>query len=214
MELFGLSSMAPQIKKRHIRFMAEKKSPNPNSWVDKYSDYLYRYAITRVNNTAVAQDLVQETFLSALKAYKNFDGKSSERTWFISILKHKIIDHYRKKSRKAKYFDEPSGTASDDDFENNGFWKLENAPADWGASPEEALQQKEFMHVLADCLAHLPERIAAVFTLREMEDVESRRICKELNISASNLWVMLHRARQKLRKCLELNWFSSAAQDA
>jgi RNA polymerase sigma-70 factor (TIGR02943 family) len=193
--------------------MPEKPKPNPNTWVDKYSDFLYRYAMSRVNNIAVAEDLVQETFYSALKAFANFDGKSSERTWFVSILKHKIIDFYRKKSRQAKYFDEPAGNEPSDDYEENGFWKLENAPADWGDRPEEALHQKEFLLILEECLTDLPQKIAAVFTLREMEGIESKNICKELNISASNLWVMLHRARQQLRKCLELNWFGSTEME-
>jgi len=189
--------------------MPENKHPQTAHWVDDYSDYLYRYALMRVNNTAVAEDLVQETFLSALKAYANFDGKSSEKTWFVSILKHKIIDHYRKKSRKAKYFQEPTADDSSSDFGENGFWKLENAPADWGGSPEEALHQKEFLHILKECLTFLPDKIATVFALREMEGLESNYICKELDISASNLWVMLHRARKQLRKCLETNWFGS-----
>ena len=193
--------------------MPEKQTPQPDNWVDLFSDFLYRYAMSRVNNVAVAEDLVQETFLSALKAYTNFDGNSSERTWFVSIIKHKIIDYYRKKSRQAKYFEEPSDVESSDDYEDNGFWKLENAPADWGDRPEEALQQKEFLLILEECLSNLPEKIASVFTLRELEGIESKNICKELSITASNLWVMLHRARQQLRKCLELNWFSSTKMD-
>ncbi len=189
--------------------MPEKPTPHPDQWVDLYSDFLYRYALSRVNNKTVAEDLVQETFFSALKAYSNFDGKSSERTWFVSILKHKIIDHYRKKSRHAKYFDDPGVDDSFGDFEKNGFWKLDNAPAEWGDRPEDALHQKEFLQILRECITHLPEKIAAVFTLREMEGVESNDICKELGITSSNLWVMLHRARRQLRKCLEINWFGS-----
>lgn len=183
-------------------------TPQPELWVEQYSDFLYRYAYSRVNDVTTAEDLVQETFLSALKAYDNFDGKSSERTWFVSILKHKIIDHYRKKSRTAKYFQEPPV----DDFSNfdeNGYWKIDNAPADWGDHPEAMLHQNEFMLILRDCIRALPEKIAAVFTLREMEGIDSKDVCKELDITSSNLWVMLHRARNQLRKCLEVNWFTA-----
>ena len=125
-------------------------------------------------------------------------------------MKHKIIDHYRKKSRTAKYFEEPGVDEKSDDYSENGYWKIDNAPADWGDQPEDALHQKEFMLILRDCLQALPEKIAAAFSLREMEGIESNDICKELDITSSNLWVMLHRARHQLRRCLEINWFSEA----
>ncbi len=184
--------------------MPNDQKPNPDLWVDLYGDYLFRYAQSRVNASAMAEDLVQETFLSALHSYANFDGKSSERTWFVSILKHKIIDHYRKQGRQAKYFESPGVS---EDFQENGFWKLDQAPGDWGEHPEEQLQQKEFILILRECLKALPKKIAAVFTLKEMEGLDSKSICKELDITSSNLWVMLHRARHQLRKCLDMNWF-------
>ena len=184
--------------------MPNHQKPNPDLWVDLYGDYLFRYAQSRVNDSAMAEDLVQDTFLSALHSYANFDGKSSERTWFVSILKHKIIDHYRKQGRQAKYFESPDVSK---DFQENGFWKMDQAPGDWGEHPEEQLQQKEFILILRECLNALPKKIAAVFTLREMEGLDSTSICKELDITSSNLWVMLHRARHQLRKCLDINWF-------
>ncbi len=188
--------------------------PQPEKWVEHYSDFLYRYAYSRVNDQTMAEDLVQETFLSALKAYDNFDGKSSERTWFVSILKHKIIDYYRKKSRTAKYFQDPGVNEGADDYDDNGYWRLEHAPADWGNHPEDVLHQKEFMLILRECISALPEKIAAVFTLREMEEIDSKDICKELDITSSNLWVILHRARNQLRKCLEINWFAADVESA
>jgi RNA polymerase sigma-70 factor (ECF subfamily) len=187
------------------------KTPQPEKWVELYSDYLYRYAYSRVNNSTTAEDLVQDTFLSALKAYDNFDGKSSERTWFISILKHKIIDFYRKKSRTAKYFHDP-GMDTTSDYAENGYWKMEHAPADWGHHPEDILHQNEFLLILRECIGALPEKIASVFTLRELEGIASKEICKELNITPSNLWVILHRARHQLRRCLDVNWFEAENQ--
>lgn len=193
--------------------MPNTPKPNPDVWVDQYGDYLFRYAQSRVNDTATAEDLVQETFLAALRTYANFDGKSSERTWFVSILKHKIIDFYRKQGRRSKYFESPGVDDSSEDFQENGFWKLDNAPGDWGEHPEEELHQKEFIEILRACLKALPKKIAAVFTLREMEGMDSKSICKELEITSSNLWVMLHRARHQLRKCLDVNWFGSLGED-
>lgn len=190
----------------------QKKKPQPEKWVELYADYLYRYALSRVNDSKAAEDLLQETFLSALKAYNNFDGKSSERTWFVSILKHKIIDFYRKKSRTAKYFEKPDSGDSSESYNEKGYWKMDNAPAEWDTHPDTALSQKEFMQILRECIKALPQKIAAVFTLREMEGVESRDICKELDITASNLWVMLHRARNQLRRCLEVNWFTAETE--
>lgn len=184
-------------------------TPQPDQWVEQYGDFLYRYAYSRVNDITMAEDLVQETFLSALKSYDNFDSKSSERTWFVSILQHKIIDFYRKKSRTAKYFSEPIAVDDSTDYNEKGYWKMENAPADWGDHPEEAAEQNEFLLILHECIKALPKKIAAVFTLREMEDIDSKAICKELNITSSNLWVMMHRARNQLRKCLEINWFAA-----
>ena len=193
--------------------MPNAPKPNPDVWVDQYGDYLFRYAQSRVNDTATAEDLVQETFLAALRTYANFDGKSSERTWFVSILKHKIIDFYRKQGRRSKYFESPGVDDSSEDFQENGFWKLDNAPGEWGEHPEEELHQKEFIEILRACLKALPRKIAAVFTLREMEGMDSKSICKELEITSSNLWVMLHRARHQLRKCLDVNWFGSLGEE-
>jgi RNA polymerase sigma-70 factor (ECF subfamily) len=170
---------------------------------------LFRYAYLRVNDRQTAQDLVQETFLSALKSLPSFKGKSSIRTWLVTILKHKIIDSYRRTQSRSEHPSED--TDPDSDFKSQGWWKgqwiEEHAPSDWGFQPETSIQQSEFIAILLQCLAALPKRMAAVFSLREMDGLKSQEICKELDISSSNLWVMLHRARYDLRRCLEQNWF-------
>jgi RNA polymerase sigma-70 factor (TIGR02943 family) len=177
---------------------------NPDDWLEKYGDLLFRYAIVRVNDQTVAEDLVQETFLSALKAYSNFKKKSTLGTWLVSILKHKIIDHYRSSQRK----DEINISPPEDAFQENGFWDLQKAPRDWGDHPEKAIEQQEFQKILQLCFSYLPERMAQILSMRSFDGVESDKICKILNISLSNLWVLLHRARAQLRRCLEENWFS------
>jgi len=182
----------------------KKYKVNPDSWIGEHGDYLFRFALFRVNNRQAAEDLVQETFLAALKAIDSFKGWSSERTWFTSILKRKIIDRYRKSS--ADQMTVPLDN-EDEDFLENGHWNPARAPKDWGSAPDDPLHQHEFMHILKKCISAIPKKIASVFTMKEIEDIKSEQICKELKISSSNLWVMLHRARTQLRRCLELNWF-------
>jgi len=183
---------------------------NAENWVDMHVDFLYQYALPRLgNDSQLAEDLVQDTFLSALKSSSNFQGKSSQRTWFVSILRNKITDYYRK--NKDKIFEQT-------DFQNEEFiesglqkgqWKEEFAPADWGKVPDISFELKEFNIILDKCLNVLPQNLSSVFVLRELESWETEKICKEMSITSSNLWVILHRARTQLRRCLELNWLDA-----
>lgn len=179
----------------------------PETWVDRHGDFLYRYALSRVRDPAVAEEVVQEAFLSAIGAQERFDGRSSLRTWLTGILRHKILDHHRRISRK--YARE---TSLDSDrfnpsemFDSRGEW-IEK-PGIWAEAPEQLYDRGEFMTVLAGCISAMPDRLASVFTMKEMEGEESEKICKDLEVSANNLWVMLYRARQSLRRCLGKNWF-------
>lgn len=184
---------------------------NPELWVDQHGDFLYQYALSRLGNDSQhAEDMVQETFLSALKTPAKHQGKSAERTWFVSILRNKIIDHYRK--NKGNLFEQT-------DYQNEEFiesgpqkgqWKEEFAPADWGTAPDKVFEQAEFSGIFRKCLKALPQNLSTVFALRELDGLDTEYICKEMTISSSNLWVMLHRARTSLRRCLELNWIGSA----
>lgn len=184
----------------------------PETWVDQHGDCLFRYALMRVRNETVAEEIVQETFLAALKSYSAFDGKSSERTWLTGILKHKMIDHFRKCSRQIA-FDSLDGlpVESSDLFQKNGEWvdhfDFDRGPIDWGTNPARIFEDSQFQQTFQQCLLHLPDRLSAAFTLREMEELSSEDVCKVLGISTTNLWVMLHRARAQLRKCIEYSWF-------
>ena len=176
-------------------------------WLDEYGYYLYRFALARVNRPQIAEDLVQETLLSALKGQKEFKQRSSVRTWLTSILRNKIIDYYRKNANRS----EQSWTGNDDEdsdpaFDDHGRWIPERAPQDWGEQPEKLFGQQEFLRVLKACLKLLAGLSARVFTLREIDGWESEMICRELAITPSNLWVLLHRARKSLRGCLEKAW--------
>lgn len=167
---------------------------------------MYRYVLARCSRADVAENLVQEAFVSALRSKDSFSGRSSERTWLMGILKHKLMDYYRTKSRERPV-DDIDAMPEDvgELFERNGKWK--QGPADWGQAPEKALANTEFREILGECLGHLPVRQAAVFSMREVDGLETDEICKELDVTETNLWVMMHRARARLRLCLEVNWF-------
>ncbi len=180
---------------------------DPNTWIDKYSDYLFNYAIVRVNNHDLAKDLVQETFFAGLKSAKNFEGKSTERTWLISILKRKIIDYYRKINSKKGQAEVRMNFY--DDGDNEGSWIEERVPQSWDNEAEKSIESVELSDQIDDCIDHLPERYAMVFRMKTIQEFDTEEICKELDITPSNLWVMIHRARTQLRKCLEDNWFNN-----
>ncbi len=179
---------------------------DPEKWLEKYGDLLYRFSVVRVGDRAVAEDLVQETLLSAFEAREQFHGLSSEKTWLIGILKHKIADYFRRTSREIQAADE-AGQRSGDEieiFDRRGHWKT--GPEKWKGTPEKILEDKEFWKVLHHCLDGLSPNAKRAFVLREMDGMESGEICKVLGISPTNLWVTLHRARSSLRRCMELNW--------
>jgi RNA polymerase sigma-70 factor (TIGR02943 family) len=184
-------------------------------WVDDHGECLYRYALVRVRKAEVAEDLVQETFLAAVRGYEQFGGRSSERSWLVGILKNKIVDHFRKLGRETSFTEvEFLSDEFSEKFVSLGFWNHDLGPHEWKPEPDEVMHRAEFWQVMRNCLAKLPEKIRAVFTMREMDDVPSRDVCTMLSISDSNLWVMLHRARMALRECLEMNWFDTPAGGA
>lgn len=191
--------------------MNEKDSPNPiynpELWVDRYGDYLYRFAISRIKDPTVAEDLVQETFLAALRGLKNFKNRSAARTWLTAILKHKIVDFLRKQNREHAVEDIEIASDSDDGFfKSDGHWKIK--PGKWDINPDKIFEQREFLDILEGCLSDLPERLARAFVLREMEGLSTAELCEALDITATNSWVMLYRARGQLRDCLEIKWFN------
>ena len=185
---------------------------NPLKWVDNYGDYLYNYAFARIRDKSTAEELVQETFLSALKKQASFSHKSSFKTWLTSILKNKIIDHFRKTTKSAQVeFNEELYNETEIVFYQEGtwkdFWNIKRDPILWKDTPLDNLEKKEFWDIFHQCLDALPDQLKAIFTLREMEDLPTEKICKELNISSSNIWVIMHRSRKQLRRCLEINWY-------
>jgi RNA polymerase sigma-70 factor (TIGR02943 family) len=197
------------------RGAAALAATDPERWVDDHGDVLYRYALARVRKPEIAQDLVQETLLAAVRSHERFAWQSSVRSWLCGILKHKLGDYYRKVGRETPFTDlEFLSDECAEKFVPEGYWVHMNGPKEWKPDPDEVMHRDEFWKTMRDCLSKLPERVATVFMMREMDEVESKEICATLSISDSNLWVMLHRARMALRECLAVNWFENPeAQD-
>ncbi|HQU81492.1 MAG TPA: sigma-70 family RNA polymerase sigma factor [Pyrinomonadaceae bacterium] len=188
---------------------------DPSVWVDEHGDFLYAFAFSRVRDQWLAEDLVQETLLAAMKSKNSFRENSSERTWLCGILKHKIIDVFRQKSRETELTDEEADMSSYDYlFREEGVWKghwtNESRPIVWDGNPEKCLENVEFRGILTHCLGELPERAANCFTMREMDGFEAHEICEILGITPNNFWVLMHRARLHLRRCIDFNWFRKA----
>ena len=185
---------------------------DPETWVDRYGDYLYRFAVSHIEDRSVAEDLVQETFLAALRGRKKFRGRSTVKTWLSAILKHKIVDYLRKKYREQVTTDTDTLTETVEGFfHKNGSWKIR--PGEWNLDPSKIYEQREFMDTLFKCLAELPDRQSKAFMLRELEGYSTKEICNALGISPTNSWVMLYRARMFLRRCLEIFWFNKTKEE-
>lgn len=184
---------------------AENLTLTPQLWVERYADFLYKYAVVRVNDDEIAKDLLQETFFSALKGVSNFKGESSERTWLVAILKHKIVDHYRKTSNLRSKSATNQNTEEEFFEEDNGHWNKENRPVEFNSVKDE-LEEKEFTAVLKKCIKKMPELWAAVFTMKHIDEEETEDILKQLSISSANFWVIIHRSKLNLRACLQKNW--------
>jgi RNA polymerase sigma-70 factor (TIGR02943 family) len=170
---------------------------------------LLRFARTQLRNDAWAEDAVSETLVAALEKPQSFAGQSQLKTWLVGILKHKVVDQLRRHTREATVLTGDDGEdLLETLFDASGHWN--EPPADW-ADPQTSLSQRQFFEVLEACIENLPATQARVFMMREWLELDSPEICKELAISSTNLWVLLHRARLRLRECLQVKWFAAPA---
>src|SRR5262245_27520514 len=177
-------------------------------WVDPHADYLFNFAVGQVRDADTAEEIVQETFLAAVKGRNSFSGQSSERTWLVGILRHKIYDHLRKTCRERTFRTDLSADGDVEAWEDSVIW-LHDVAAE-AQSPSRRIELSEFRENLELALGKLPPRIAQVFQLYEVEERPNHEVCAQMNISESNLWVMLHRARKQLRDQLYGWWFGEA----
>jgi RNA polymerase sigma-70 factor (ECF subfamily) len=182
--------------------------------INGHRAYLLRVAVLQLRDPALAEDVVQDTLIAALQGEAGFSGRSSVKTWLTGILKHKIVDAIRKKSREPAMstLDEESRIEDFDAlFDDTGHW--ESPSSDWG-DPEAQLGRKQFFDIVEFCLEKLPPNTARVFMMREVMELDGSEICKELSITSTNLWVILYRARVALRLCLEEHWFAARSRTA
>lgn len=187
----------------------EHEATDPKEWVDRHGDALFRFALVRLRGRELAEEIVQEAFLAAFQSRDRYAGRASERTWLIQILKNKIADHYRRRNREVPASDLTGAEERRDSlFDGRGRWGVK--PDRWDADPGALLQQAEFRRTLEHCLRDLPDRQADAFTLRVMEQKSTEEVRKALEVTATNLGVLLHRARASLRRCLDVSWFGKA----
>jgi RNA polymerase sigma-70 factor (ECF subfamily) len=190
--------------------MDQKATLDPAHWLDQYGDYLYRYALMRVRDSAIAEDILQETLLAAFSSSENRAGRSSERTWLVGIMKHKVVDYFRRVGRMTQFHLTIDDEVSES-FENSGpwrgHWREDQAPVSWSVDAAGLLESREFWATFDRCLSQLPQQLAIAFTLREIDGLSANEICEILQITPNNLFVILHRSRAKLRHLLEAEWF-------
>lgn len=189
-------------------------SLNPSLWVQNYGDYLYNIAFYKVNDSELAEDIVQETFLSALKAKDIFQAKSSEKTWLTSILNNKIIDYYR--SKKTNQDIDTYLSATEDSFLNSFFelsekgnmhWKEEKLSIDWNSEEKNLLDNELFYTIFIGCIDNLPKNLSMIMRFKFIDQSNSEDICKSIGITPSNFFVLIHRSKILLRECLDIKWF-------
>lgn len=180
------------------------QNENLSEWVKKYTSELLNWAYHKTSSMEIAEDLVQETFLAAAEKFQTFKHDSSPKTWLFSILNHKIIDYYRKKVKQPIGFDENKQSGF---FDSEGSWKPEKQPKSWSEAESHLLDEEGFQKVLKKCLDALPDKWRAGVQMKYLTEKSSKEICQDLEITSSNYWQMLHRAKLQLRDCIEKNWF-------
>lgn len=192
--------------------MTDSKPPNKldaAGWLEEFGDALYRYALRRVGAADVAEDLVQETFVAALRSADQFEGRSQVKTWLTSILRNKITDYMRKLLRDRKQTEREKGEVEPSAFKN-GQWLI--GLQQWRSDPSSTAENQEFWQVIDQCMGKLPTHLGMAFRMRDLEQLAMHEICETLDISTSNLSVRLHRARVVLRECIDRNWFSAGSK--
>lgn len=204
---FSCNDIYEQTSNVCIIFERMAHTLTPKEWVKNYADYLYNHAMYRTRNSALAEDLVQDTFVSAFKGKDNFKGTASEKTWLVTILKNKIIDHYRKASTRKQINVSQMGDAADYFFDTTN----EEGPTKGGGPQMQTegmnlTEQNELNDILFSCFDKLPEKWGEISKMKLVDDATTEEITQEFGITKSNFWVILHRAKLQLRECLQHNW--------
>ena len=184
----------------------------PETWVDRYGDYLYGFAMSRLRNPDAAHDCVQDTFLAAIKALDRFDGSRDIKFWLRGIMRNKIVDQIRRSVKENKV-----DIQAEDEALIESFWFKYSGiattnPDPWQFNPRKHYDNSEFWVVFDRCIEQVKEPARQAFILRVLEDLSTEEVCKVMNISSNYLWVLLHRARSQLKTLIEANWTGSDAK--
>lgn len=194
--------------------MESEPHKNISEWVYEYADDLVNWAFFKIKDKALAEDLVQETFISAHKNFDKFQNKSQPKTWLFSILRNKIADHYRNKMQKytmreSDFIQHEDNNILERIFNKSEEWNDSAKPIEWNSNEKELLDNEEFNTVLQECLERLNEKSFLAIQFKYLEEKKGSDICQELNITPSNFWQILHRAKLQVRECIEYNWFNN-----
>lgn len=223
------SPSRPPISESPVDSDSQSQHAQVERWLEELGDQLLGYALARCGDRDVAEELLQETFLSALKGIHQFDHRSQPITWLTAILRHKIHDDYRTRQRQQRGLQElvirrgrgKGGTDGADSVEDQACAaggvherRLPTNPARWSANPQKSLEMTEFWEIFDRCLGDMPTHFRETFQLRDMDELPSDEVCKILGLTATNLSVRMHRARMLLRKCLEIRWFAGGDDGA
>ncbi|MGM0565425.1 MAG: sigma-70 family RNA polymerase sigma factor [Bacteroidota bacterium] len=183
-----------------------KQKQDISKWVESYTSAMFSYAFHRLYDEDLARDIVQDTFVTAAEKIKDFRGESTPKTWLFSILKYKIIEVYRKKAKTPL----PADTSTlADFFDDSNSWSQNQRPMPWSNEDLHLLDDNDFKNVLKECLDALPAKWSSTVKLKYLMDKKGEEICQELDISPTNFWQIMHRAKLNLRDCLEKNWFQN-----
>ncbi|WP_323840989.1 MULTISPECIES: sigma-70 family RNA polymerase sigma factor [unclassified Moraxella] len=205
-----------------IRLLKDSKTHSMHhSLNDDYLLYLYKellkFAKNQLNDTNIAEDIVQEALTTALRYQTDFQGKSALKTWVFAILKNKIIDYLRQKNRYVPLTDLTNDDNNDSDelvintlFTQDGSWHKSTRPTAFDErayNPEIQAQNDGFWQVLEVCLNNLPAEHAKIFLMKEYLELDTEEICESCQISKQNFYVIMCRARLRLQVCLQIKWF-------
>lgn len=204
---FGIIPFMPPESRPPPTPQAARPPLDPERWLDDHGDTLFRFARLQVHSDEQAEELVQDTLVAALTAADAYAGRATERTWLIGILKRKIVDHYRSKRRDPVAQGSIPPGAEEDAFDRRGLWR--DGPARWGSATRAPGADPEFWAAFTHCKSLLPQTLADAFVLREIAELPTETICQVLGVTPNNLWTMLHRARARLRACLEQTWIDA-----
>lgn len=194
-------SQTPRVPEQH------RNAPlDPHGWVERHGDYLYRFALARVRRAEAAEDLVQEALLAAWRGRARYGGRAAERSWLTAILKRKVIDWLRTAVRDRGRADPGDDGWLDKQFTSGGKWK--SGPDEWAFdAPEAGVERGEFWDAVHGCTDKLPARLRDVFVLWHLDERPTDEVCQAAKVTPTNLWVMLHRARHRMWRCLSRNWY-------